>query len=93
MEATRAKTFGVVVVAKSGQLDAGAPVAEGEARGQREARVHDSGEGGELGEALRVRLRGRDRVTGCPRVAPDNQVSFPKRVLNMQECEELLKRL
>ena len=32
-------------------------------------------------------------VTGCPRVAPDNQASFPKPVLNMQECEELLKRL
>jgi 2-(3-amino-3-carboxypropyl)histidine synthase len=94
MEAMRAKTFGVVVVAKSGQLDAG---------GARSLKARLEGKGRRVfmiaaREASWERLSGfafADAivVTGCPRVAPDNQASFPKPVLNMQECEELLKRL
>ncbi|HPC27759.1 MAG TPA: diphthamide synthesis protein, partial [Candidatus Methanomethylicus sp.] len=94
MEATRAKTFGVVVVVKSGQLDAGGAMslkARLEGKGRRVFMIAAR-------EASWERLAGfafADAivVTGCPRVAPDNQVSFPKPVLNMQECEELLKRV
>ncbi len=94
MEATRAKTFGVVVVAKSGQLDM---------EGARSLKARLEGKGKRAfiiaaGEASWERLAGFSFadalvVTGCPRVAPDNQASYPKPVLNMQECEELLKRL
>jgi len=94
MEAMRAKTFGVVVVTKSGQLDAvGAKSLKArlEGKGRRVFMIAAR-------EASWERLSGfafADAivVTGCPRVAPDNQASFPKPVLNMQECEELLKRL
>ncbi len=94
MEAARAKTFGVVIVAKSGQLDM-------EGAKSLKARLEEKGKRVYMisaGETSWERLAGFAFaealvVTGCPRVAPDNQGSFPKPVLNMQECEELLKRV
>lgn len=94
MEATRAKTFGIVVVAKSGQLDLqGAKSLKErlEAKGKRVYLIAAD-------EASWDRLAGFSFadalvVTGCPRVAPDNQEGFPKPVLNAQEAEELLKRV
>ncbi len=94
MEAARAKAFGIVVVAKSGQLDldgAKSLKARLEAKGKRAFLIVAD-------EASWDRLAGFSFaevlvVTGCPRVAPDNQECFPKPVLNAQEAEELLKRI
>jgi len=94
MEAAKAKSFGIVVVAKSGQFDMdGAMRVAGalEERGREVFLISTV-------EASWDRLSGFSFVdafiiTGCPRVSVDNQENFPKPVLAMAEAEELLKRV
>ena len=94
MEATKAITFGIVVVAKTGQFDM-----EGAER-IREA-LRAKGKGAFLISAVEVNWEGLAGlsfvdafiVTGCPRIAVDNQESFGKPVLNVMEAQELLRRV
>jgi 2-(3-amino-3-carboxypropyl)histidine synthase len=93
-EATKARTFGIVVVAKIGQF--GWSVA---------ARLKEQLEASRR-EAIIIAMDdvSWDRmapftfieafiVTGCPRIALDNRDSFVKPVLNEEEAVELLRRL
>lgn len=94
MEATKARTFGIVVITKTGQFDM-----EGAER-IREA-LRAKGKGTFLISAVEVNWDGLAGfsfvdafiVTGCPRIPVDNQESFGKPVLNVMEAQELLSRV
>jgi 2-(3-amino-3-carboxypropyl)histidine synthase len=93
MEATKAASIGVVMVAKTGQFVEGASnlCRELEIRGRKAYLIL-------MEEATWERMApftfiDAFIVTGCPRVALDNQESFIKPVLNLEDAQELLRRL
>jgi 2-(3-amino-3-carboxypropyl)histidine synthase len=93
-EATKVKSFGVFMVAKSGQFQK--RIAE-----RIKQRLEDKGKSVYMLIANEInweRLASFGFVdafviTGCPRIALDNQDSFKRPVLNEEDAEELLKRL
>lgn len=94
MEATKAKSFGIIMVTKTGQF-----AEEPALQLKRDLEGHGK----------RAYLIAMDEVnwermapftfveafiiTGCPRISLDNQESFGKPVLNEEDAEELLKRV
>jgi len=93
-EAAKAKTFGIILVTKSGQLN-------------KEAAMRLKGALEERGREV-VLIAADDVnwermaafpfieafiVTGCPRITLDNQESFGKPVLNEEDAYDLLRRL
>ena len=93
-EAAKARTFGIILVTKSGQLN-------------REAAMHLKSALEERGREV-VLIAADDVnwermaafpfieafiVTGCPRITLDNQESFGKPVLNEEDAYDLLRRV
>jgi 2-(3-amino-3-carboxypropyl)histidine synthase len=93
-EAAKAKTFGIILVTKSGQFnkESAIHIKSGlEARGREVVLIAAGDVNWERMTAfpfVEVFI-----VTGCPRITLDNQESFGKPVLNEEDAHELLKRV
>lgn len=93
MEATKAKSFGIVMVTKTGQFSEETALRlkrDLEERGKRAYLIA-------MDEVNWERMAPFTFVeafiiTGCPRISLDNQDSFGKPVLNVEDALELLKR-
>jgi len=93
-EASKAKTFGVVIVTKPRQMDlAMAERLSSDLR--RRGKVCYLLAGGDVSWDRLVGFAFIDAfiVVGCPRIATDNQECFSKPVLNAGEALEVIKRL
>lgn len=93
-EAAKARTFGIILVTKSGQLNR-------EAAMRLKSALEERGREGVLIAADDVDWERMAAfsfieafiVTGCPRITLDNQESFGKPVLNEEDAYDLLKRV
>jgi 2-(3-amino-3-carboxypropyl)histidine synthase len=94
MEATKAKSFGIIMVTKTGQFTEETTL----------QLKHDLEERGKRAYLIAMDEVNQERmapftfvdafiITGCPRISIDNQDSFGKPVLNEEDALELLKRV
>ena len=93
MEAVKAKSLGVIIVAKTGQFVEGAAdlCRELELKGKKAFLIAMWDVNWE--RMAPFTFVDAFIVTGCPRIALDNQDGFGKPVLNLEDAQELLRRL